>query len=1022
MSEKKFTLESKKLDTQSAIDGFHFIVKLNCVYKEPGVTTINWKSYLGITNEQQRTAAGAELFLKISSINGSSSVTEVEAVPWLGDGKYYNFVDYATEEKIVSSGAFDFFHNPEGKAIFNITLDGNIGGWKDNFIDTTTTITLDDNIPYTKCGAPTSVTASGIITPSGSFTVSWTGATAGHANTINGYRVFYLLSSDGSAPSIYTPTYKDVSASTTSTSFTLNNATRGYKIVCGVITKGSVSGYDSTIKTGGLITINSLPGAPSVSVDKTIVPSTGDKVTFNITAGSDKDSSQTRTLYYSTSSTGTKTKITSPWVPTVNATTTYYFWTYDGLEFSNSYDYKTITKNTKPTFNVSISSQSLASVNNNSGYNYTISPTITLSNIAGGQQNKKYTYTLHYGKTDSTTNSKPLYESDTATQKTISDIRKEGISDGSSGVYYKISVQCYDGIEYSDRIVSEIRYVTRTPSLVGLYNKDGFTNIQGFYNGKIATHYSKFLGFEFEKDDGYDSLKFVDSDGITRTISLYNSNSNKRGSWTDSKNIASGIQHNLSYSIGYQSGYFSSNFTQNIIKIGTVSLYNFNFSQKIFNYFTDTGTYSNTIGHSYSAAPLQENAIKNYGIASKLNSSHLFFKIYGNSKWSSKFELNPYTGTTNDSQIGFLIKSSILVSAIDNLNYSNKNFSYNITFRLYLTNDFEDEVFSETNFIVNFQEISEAYLQLKSYTIYPTSKSYDIRNWEFLTEGMRSLSGDFEISSYNTGVKGEIQIKRSTESNWNTLYSFNFTGNGTASPGHPVIYSAKSIPVQEKIGELSSPSYMVSYKLIIKTDAGSREVELYNSIPVRGHIPATLVVKSSTFSADGQLTIFYEVNNFGAKVDDGKVTLDNGQKISLYLDGSSEVKTYIDTSSNFFNTTDKIAIFKNYNFGGKESNLVKLGITTTLYTHLNGNPNVSFSSTKTTNLDNIAFAAIFNILPTVAYRKNHLGINILDPSANSNAIITIGESQGRDTIYFQSSDGKKYCKIEGFYFNGGEWT
>ena len=215
---------------------------------------------------------------------------------------------------------------------------------------------------------------------------------------------------------------------------------------------------------------------------------------------------------------------------------------------------------------------------------------------------------------------------------------------------------------------------------------------------------------------------------------------------------------------------------------------------------------------------------------------------------------------------------------------------------------------------------------------------------------------------------------------------------------------------------------MVSYKLIIKTDAGSREVELYNSIPVRGHIPATLVVKSSTFSADGQLTIFYEVNNFGAKVDDGKVTLDNGQKISLYLDGSSEVKTYIDTSSNFFNTTDKIAIFKNYNFGGKESNLVKLGITTTLYTHLNGNPNVSFSSTKTTNLDNIAFAAIFNILPTVAYRKNHLGINILDPSANSNAIITIGESQGRDTIYFQSSDGKKYCKIEGFYFNGGEWT
>jgi len=121
------------------------------------------------------------------------------------------------------------------------------------------------------------------------------------------------------------------------------------------------------------------------------------------------------------------------------------------------------------------------------------------------------------------------------------------------------------------------------------------------------------------------------------------------------------------------------------------------------------------------------------------------------------------------------------------------------------------------------------------------------------------------------------------------------------------------------------------------------------------------------------------------------------------LQGSNEEKAnYIDNDSNYFSNSSKMAIF-NYNFNNSESSLIKLGISTILSTYLKTDTTKSnpyFETIKTTNLDEVESGVIFNILPTIAYRKNHLGINILEPSTNSDAIIVIGEASGRDTIYF----------------------
>lgn len=1031
---QNFTLSTLKLGGMQSINGFHLKVTLNCVEKSPGVTTINWESFLGTTGEQTGNSAAAELFLKINAIQGSSSATSIEAIPWLPNDGWYNFYDPSYSKK-VESGSFDYYHDSNGKASFNITLDANIGGVQDdaynNFLDTTTKITLTDSMPYTNCGAPTSVKASGIIKPNGTFTVSWSGATAGTSNPIKRYEVYYLLSSNGAAPSASNYTGMALIESTSSsgsTTFTVSGATRGHKIVCGVITKGAQYNSNNPIKTGGSVTINSLPGAPTVSVNKTIVPSTNGQVTFTVTAGTDNNSSQTKTLYYSTSSSpsSTKTKITSPWSPTVTATTTYYFWTYDGLEYSSSPSTGIkITKNTKPKFSASISSQNLISENKPSGENYTISPTITLTvDTTVGQPNRKFTYILEYGPSASLGSSKTIYTNITDTQIQIADIRTQNIGHEASGAYYRFSIQCYDGIEYSAVVPTHTRYVTKVPSLESLYNKDASSSVFGFYNGNIATHYSKYLNFVFAKDQGYNILKFNNQAGNEQTISL-TTGTKTAGSWTTNEEIDSSITHNLSYRLGYTSGYINKTTTdQSITKIARTILKNFNFALNNQNYsfFTDSAIYSNTVGHNYNNSPLTEGKIKEYGINSKLDSNHVFVKINTNNSWTSSIGVSPKSATS-DNTIEFMLPMSSVAEEIAKLFTSTqKNNLYDATIYFYVKNDFGDETSISSQFRINFIENDN--ISLEKQQIYPetSTETNTIDTWLYLKEGMGDLIGNFIIKSYNTGPKGEIQILRSTETNWQTLVSFNFSGSGNAAPSSPISYSISNLTVQT-IGEISNSNYTISYRLKVITDAGSKTFQLYNNIPVCGHIPAVLSIEGSQYNEGNKvLELKYKIISAGADV--SNLELGNENKITLFLNGTQTPISESDISSpsDYFSNLDslKTATFE-YDFGASESNLVKLGITTTLSTYLKTDTSTPyFQTTKTPNLDIITPATVFNILPTIAYRKNHLGINILEPSNNDNAIIVIGEASGRDTIYFQSASGN-YGKVQNFIVDCGSW-
>ena len=212
-------------------------------------------------------------------------------------------------------------------------------------ITITGTPTISYELNYTSCTAPTSVTAGAAIQkPGAAVTISWSGASGGTNNAISSYVLYYNA---GSAP---TENSSQVSVTTTSYNFTIpSNAGRTSTYYFKVKTIGS-AGYNSGLSTAqASVKVNQLPNAPTVSASPTRIKSTGSTtVTFTVTAGATNDTGQTAVLYYATSATGAKESFTSPLKKDLSATTTYYFWTYDGLEFSSAAS-ASIVKNTPPT-------------------------------------------------------------------------------------------------------------------------------------------------------------------------------------------------------------------------------------------------------------------------------------------------------------------------------------------------------------------------------------------------------------------------------------------------------------------------------------------------------------------------------------------------------------------------------------------------------------------------------------------------------------------------------------------------
>ena len=380
-----------------------------------------------------------------------------------------------------------------------------------------------DYTNYTACTAPTSVTVTKtIVSPTGSFEIKWSGAEGGTNNKIVSYDVYLKVTSAGTAPTINNYDKKiwvDVTDNSTSGSTTIKlsdlgiSLTRGHKIVCGVVTRGwAGESYYSGIRIGkNPVRINDLPKQPTLNKSDQTIPSTSNGITVTATAGSDNYHTALK-VYYSTSKDGNKNQYTSSITinPDSGKKSTYYFWTYDGLEYSSPKSI-TITKNIAPTISINDTETQVTTYNalggtgkagSQLGYAYAIRPNITTHKtgtvkiivemaVASSDSDTnpispyEYSYLLpNYSSTSTSAVNLNTYDIHTAAVSKISEATRNEYN-----IKWRLKFVLNDGIEDSKPVNypsgGKFYAIAHAPSLLGSYNQFKNTDLEGTKNKQI---------------------------------------------------------------------------------------------------------------------------------------------------------------------------------------------------------------------------------------------------------------------------------------------------------------------------------------------------------------------------------------------------------------------------------------------------------------------------------------------------------------------------------------------------------
>ena len=310
---------------------------------------------------------------------------------------------YYKNNIVAGSGTKTIYHDADGNANLNFYIEiSKIWAEVATPVKDSNSWALENNKPYSACywSSNASVKINTTIQkPGANITISWSGANAGTANPIKGYRVEFSIDSGTS--------WKTISESTSTTSAILTVPdNRGSTIIARVKINSSISNsYDSNYLQGGSCVINRVPGAPTVVPSATFLPSTQATISFNVTKGNDPDGQScsikytvgTGTTYYDYTS-GSGISISS-------GKTTYYFYTYDGLEYSPASS-KEIHKNSKPTVSVSVSGDG------------TFNQTLIASKGNNGHTSNSYNFGYSYNRVDYA-----LSQNQADTKYTIGDIR-----------------------------------------------------------------------------------------------------------------------------------------------------------------------------------------------------------------------------------------------------------------------------------------------------------------------------------------------------------------------------------------------------------------------------------------------------------------------------------------------------------------------------------------------------------------------------------------------------------------------
>ena len=927
----------------------------------------------------------------------------------------------------------------------------------------------EDLIPATRCTAPTQITVSpSTQKPGGDVTISWSGAEAGMNNQISGYRVYYKVDK---APNIdsfwgYDGYINIADNSTTSTTFTIpNNATRRSIYHFKIVTKGSP--YDSTISiVSDTVTVNTLPDKPSVIPDKTIVPSSGGKIFLNLSAN-DQDA-QELSFYYSTSVDGDKTKIENSSIE-INNTGTYYFYTYDGLEYSSEYTTQSFSFNEKPTIG-GISNQGVGdpyeadSLSDYSYKNFYTTVSSTLSNLNKDVNNiswyGRYADILENGSISSWHDDLIKF-SDGNTLSITLDLSLNPVFKTLSNIVYQIGASYNDGIEDSEIVWGETNFVIApNPTIKGFFNKHNGSNIP---HSKPKHFYDK-GSIQIEKDSSVTGISVSIDNGAKIRIPFNSIDNYKKSGYFNIyiSDTSTNIEYKLSVTIERVIG--SSTIELNITSaglpyVGTDIFTSSHISSQtnILKPYTSTSTSTfNIVLYNFFETLSYSNAKVNYD-GTNLPKSCLSFKLING---ENSLDITPTYDTLSsasslcfnynqDFYKKFLLRGENPLNLdLDNTNTVDLQItftdvfgkSYNVTKYEYLTLDFREPFIEEGS----------------SFSVKIFRDGAEISSSDYIREN-DSLRFNFEWSAYNNqNAVIESYICRTNKSvsavenltNWekyqndsNYIWNIN-TGNTPVN-----LIRTGSDYIDYTVGRLDK-SYYVYFKIVAIINGCPTSYYSERFITQRHTTVPKINFTSVNYNSDDK-QLKYRHSNYdtggGKSPWDQTDTYQGIDKIEFGIQYATDFSIesnikYIgalETEPNVFIALTTITDINK--IIAEETSLEE-------YTCLFDIDNWTYYNirlvVRTTMGENIIIsygeeAAIYNVSPTISYRKNHIGINAIPENFEGNdgsgesikdtSILIIQSGTNRNNIYFITPNHRiKFNindgRIDGILLDAGNWN
>lgn len=990
----------------STLDGTYFWVRWNVQKSSSSTnsTTINWSCGVNPGHQYYTNA------LKIGpiKINGETVYT---------GGTFPNITDY--KEHTLSSGTLTIEHNSNGTKTFTISP---FYGWiyeSGNTWSSEKSFELPSLTLYTNCTGPTKIafTLNGspvvknkeyYLIPGDEIIVTWEGQTNGTNNPITGYDVYYYFSNDNSRPT--TTVYSDIYSTTKSSlTITITGKRRGTYLSVGIVTK---SKYNTTnlasSNSAYKLMVNVRPNKPSVSKSSFIYKSQTSATIKTISPGNLNFGSHTGEVQYATTTTGAKKTIVDGQLPGAKAGT-YYFWTYDGKEYSSDYTTVKVIENIKPHLDCSMTCTKTSTIKNNSNFNENIYKCIEeiYFTIKGNKQgyydlvakdDEKEIILIKKGAFSTSEIKTPTYkvrELDLTLNSNISFLVRSYDSLEEGNTWEKTN-ESFGGKTYAF-------YNPSLPLYIDTYNQFDNSDIPNTTSGnfyqKIRVRFS-YDSYFLEKG----SIKLKQGTDYLQGSYTVKKDNNENPAYIICDFTASG---NLTPGKAYYLSFIKQLFSQT--SSDTIS-------------YTRVPTFNPTPAprSAFLVKPFTSGATTTYQQDIKIQkpyNSETFYTYYNidstkNNWWKSELivdgkiiDLTKFLvpGLVFETNGDYAIKkfeitkgsSSFFNEVAKKITISNRKGEITAILKNTIKNRFGQEFSGQASIAtLNFNEE-------------PIITFTDINSQNYLFEGY-TISTTCNIKTYSPNViTFQLLLKKKDEPI--IVYDSKKTEN-TVAENPPGFNNPRNIilPINKIIPEIKdSKDCWFSAKVL----DGNSVIKTYdynkgNSYKRLRHTAPTISFDKAVYSEEsekGIITVDYNISDIGTITSNESSygTVTTTLTLTLEIDGTS----YASNSSvegqgkgtAIFNLDKlKITSFKNGHLNLK---------TTVVYTGSNIDPynksKIGISNTYT----------IYGIAPTIAYRKNSLGINTT--SLGESDILTISPTSNRNLITFN----KKGDTTEKFYIN-----